>query len=131
MCRERSQDSLVSIHFWRGVLGNGCPDSTQHGRIASPNALLLRKRRPETTPLTSHPNPSQPSTVSSTYTLATAATAVMARPPTQRDTGPLLAEPSRERRLASARIMISVIGVITPSSTWVFRISEKRLPGTR
>src|SRR5580693_5921797 len=48
MWRERSQDSLVSIHFWRGVLGNGCPDSTQHGRIASPNALLLRKRRLET-----------------------------------------------------------------------------------
>ena len=44
MWRERSQDSLVSIHFWRGVLGKGCPDSTHHGRIASPNALVRRKR---------------------------------------------------------------------------------------
>src|SRR5580698_3982785 len=45
MWRERSQDSFVSIHFWRGVLGNGCPDSTHHDPLASPNPLVLRKRR--------------------------------------------------------------------------------------
>src|SRR5580698_296881 len=45
MCRERSQDSFVSIHFWRGVLGNGCPDTTHHDPLASPNLQVLRKRR--------------------------------------------------------------------------------------
>ena len=45
--------------------------------------------------------------------------------------GPLAAEPSSERRLARTRIRISVIGVMTPSRTWVFRIRVIRLPGTR
>ena len=42
---DRSHDSFVSIHFWRGVLGNGCPDSARHEATASPNALVRRKRR--------------------------------------------------------------------------------------
>ncbi len=37
MWRERSQDSRISVHFWRGDLGTKCSDTTNHGRIASPN----------------------------------------------------------------------------------------------
>ncbi len=37
MWRERSQDSLASIHFCRGDLGTRYSDTTNHGRIASPN----------------------------------------------------------------------------------------------
>jgi alkylation response protein AidB-like acyl-CoA dehydrogenase len=44
MWRERSQDSLISMHFWRGVLGTGCSGTSNHGRIASPNPTLWRKR---------------------------------------------------------------------------------------
>ena len=60
MGRDRSQDALVSIHFWRGVLSKGCPDSTHGGRIASPNALVRRKRSG------AQEKPNQPRTVRST-----------------------------------------------------------------
>ena len=40
MWRERSQDSLASIHFCLGDLGTRCSDTSNHGRIASPNPLL-------------------------------------------------------------------------------------------
>jgi hypothetical protein len=49
--------------------------------------------------------------------------------PSQRAQGPLAAAPRSERRLASTRIRIRVMGVITPSRTWVFRIRVIRLPG--
>ena len=59
MWRERSQDSLVWIHFWRGVLGNLCPSSSHHGRIASPNPLVWRKRHPlSVAPVGVSPSPS-------------------------------------------------------------------------
>src|ERR1700679_166656 len=76
MFRERSQDSFVSIHFWRGVLGNGCLDSAHHDPLASPNPLVLRKRRLRANLRPApQPRPSQPSPVSTTYTPATTATA--------------------------------------------------------
>jgi hypothetical protein len=44
MVRDRSQDSLVSIHFWRGDLGTNCSDRYCHSGIASPNPRMWRKR---------------------------------------------------------------------------------------
>jgi hypothetical protein len=74
--------------------------------------------------------PNHPRMVSPTKTVATAATERIEAPPSQRATGPLAAGPRRERRLASTRISTRVIGVITPSSTWVFKMRVIRLPGT-
>src|SRR6185437_16946799 len=74
--------------------------------------------------------PNQPRTVSTTKTDATAATANTATPPTHRATRPLAASPSRLRRLASTRMKMRVMGVITPSRTWVLTMRWIRLPGT-
>ena len=54
----------------------------------------------------------------------------MEAPPSQRAQGPLAADPRSERRLASTRIKTRVMGVMTPSRTWVFKMRVIRLPGT-
>jgi len=64
--RDRSQDSFVSIHFWRGDLGTKCSDRYRHSRIASPNPRLWRKREAGQAQGAAHPMPNQPSTVSPT-----------------------------------------------------------------
>ena len=61
--------------------------------------------------------------------MAKAPTATTVISPTVRASLPLAAAPSRARRLARTRTKTRVIGVTTPSSTWVLMIRVKRLPG--
>src|SRR5580704_150051 len=99
--RERSHDSLVSIHFWRGVLGKGCPDSTHHGRIASPNALVPRKRSSGQAPGGRSTRPFRPSPALGLWTTP------------HRAVRWLRTRPPRDRYAGNGRTAAAVTGTVT------------------